>query len=133
MNMTYLIRTCCCSLDNVSPSPRSLDQAFDELCKASATPSPAPGTLVPAATQTMCPLNCFLGCLYLRRHLQTLVRQEPPPAPQLLQSTDPNTVAFKVDSLTCRVSSRPENAFQTLHLKIEQDSPPQVQVKSVLP
>ena len=55
-----------------------------------------------------------------------------PPAPQLLQSTDPNTVAFKVDSLTCRVSSRPENAFQTLHLKIEQDPPPQVQVIWVL-
>ena len=87
---------------------------------------------MPTATQTMCPLNCFLGCLYLRRHLQTLVRQEPPPAPQLLQSTDPNTVAFKVDSLTCRVSSRPENAFQTLHLKIEQDPPPQVQVISAL-
>ena len=109
--------------------PFFLDQAFDELCKPSATPSPAPGTLVPTATQTMSPLNCFLGCLYLRRHLQTLVRQEPPPAPQLLQSTDPNTVAFKVDSLTCRVSSRPENAFQTLHLKIEQDPPPQVQVR----
>ena len=109
--------------------PISRLQAFDDLCKPSATPAPAPGVLVPSATQNMSPLNCFLGCLYLRRHLQNVVRQEA--VTQLLQSTDPNVVAFKADYLTCRVASRPENAFQTLHLKIEQDPAPQVQVREL--
>jgi mediator of RNA polymerase II transcription subunit 14 len=100
------------------PTPLTL-QAFDDLCKPAPTPSPGPGLFVPPSSQTLSPLHCFLGCLYLRRHLQSMVRQEF--SIGALQSADQSMVSFKVESLTCMVSSRQENAFQTLHLKIEQD------------
>ncbi len=100
------------------PTPLTL-QAFDDLCKPAVTPSPGVGLFVPPTSHTLSPLNCFLGCLYLRRHIHSLFKQEAHVVE--VPSTDPFMVCFKVELLTCRVSSRPENAYQSLHLKVEQD------------
>ncbi|GAB6020174.1 Mediator of RNA polymerase II transcription subunit 14 [Chamberlinius hualienensis] len=88
------------------------EQAFDSLCThAPLQGHPAPGS----HTVHYSPLHRFLGCVYMRKHLQRCIISE-----ECLTSIPCNeagVIQFKVDSLQCRVTLNHIN-FQTVHLKL---------------
>jgi len=93
------------------PTPLSV-KAFDELCR--------PSVLVGSSSSGMVsPLHRFLGCVFIRRQLQHIIKTED--YLTNLETREPSVIAFKVDSLMCRVSINPDNSFQTLHLNITPD------------
>ena len=49
-----------------------------------------------------------------------------------METREPSVIAFKVDSLQCKVSINPDNSFQTLHLKVTPDDPNQWQSDQLL-
>lgn len=98
------------------PTPLTF-QAFDELCRPCPAVAPTPGVSV--LPMTLAPLHRFLGCLFLRRQLHHVIRQEE--MVQVLPSNDNTTITFKVDGLVCRVLCLAGNNFQSLHLKLEPD------------
>ena len=67
------------------------------------------------------PLHRFLGCVFIRRQLQHIIRTED--YLSSLENREPSVIAFKVDGLQCKVSINPDNSFQTLHLKVTPDDP----------
>lgn len=96
-------------------------EAFDVLCTPAPLPvgipmmPPSSSSQQAGATVHCSPLERFLGCVYMRRHLQRLIQSE-----EFLINLPCNEVgivAFKVDFLHCRVGLNPMN-FQTLHLKV---------------
>jgi len=100
------------------PTPLTF-KAFDELCR----PSQLPGTS-PAGNQLLVsPLHRFLGCVFMRRQLQHIIKSE-----EYLTSLtlpEPSVIGFKVEHLQCKVSINPDNSFQSLHLKVVPDDPNQ--------
>ena len=93
------------------PTPLSV-KAFDELCR--------PSVLVGSSSSGMVsPLHRFLGCVFIRRQLQHIIKTEE--YLTNLETREPSVIAFKVDSLMCRVSINPDNSFQTLHLNVTPD------------
>ncbi|XP_032682223.1 mediator of RNA polymerase II transcription subunit 14 isoform X1 [Odontomachus brunneus] len=84
-------------------------EALDVLCTASPHPSGLPGP-------DMCPLERFLGCVYMRRQLQRFIQTEE--CLVGINSTEPGVVHFKVESLQCRVGLNPQH-LQSLHIKVQ--------------
>ncbi|XP_075216285.1 mediator complex subunit 14 isoform X2 [Lycorma delicatula] len=84
-------------------------EALDILCTPSPHPQGLPGP-------ELCPLERFLGCVYMRRQLQRFIQNE-----DCLQgittATEPGVVHFKVETLHCRVCLNPLN-LQSLHIKV---------------
>ena len=103
------------------PTPLTV-KAFDELCRPSLLAGQPSSGLV-------CPLHRFLGCVFIRRQLQYIIKSE-----EYLTNvaTEPSVIAFKVESLTCRVSINPDNSFQSLHLNVKPDDPSQWQSDQLL-
>ncbi|KAJ6633734.1 Mediator of RNA polymerase II transcription subunit 14 [Pseudolycoriella hygida] len=89
-------------------------EALDSLCR----PSPHPQKEIPGPEQ--CPLERFLGCVYMRRHLQRFVHSEE--YLQGITSTEPGVVLFKVDGLQGQVFLDPAH-MQSLHIKVTQVPP----------
>ena len=104
------------------PTPLS-GKAFDELCR----PSVLAGS---TSSGMVCPLHRFLGCVFIRRQLQHIIKTEDHLTN--LETREPSVIAFKVDSLQCRVSINPDNSFQTLHLKVTPDDSSQWQGDQLL-
>jgi len=65
---------------------------------------------------TIPPVHRFLGCVFMRRQLQHIIKNEDYLTP--VPSQEPSVIGFRVESLICRVSINQENCFQSLHLKI---------------
>eukprot|EP00058_Branchiostoma_floridae_P007849 XP_002593337.1 hypothetical protein BRAFLDRAFT_277116 [Branchiostoma floridae] len=78
------------------------------------TPSPPPGVMGGPAAYLCCPLERFLGCVYMRRHLQRVIQGEE--SLHLLQSSEPGVILYHVESINFRVQLNP-STLQTLHLK----------------
>lgn len=89
-------------------------KAFDDICR--------PSNLMSNNLSTVSPLHRFLGCVFMRRQLQHIIKNEDF---LTLMSTpgEPSVIAFRVESLVCKVSINQENSFQSLHLKILPDDP----------
>ncbi|XP_050538100.1 mediator of RNA polymerase II transcription subunit 14 [Daktulosphaira vitifoliae] len=83
-------------------------EALNALC----TPTAHPQGL-PAPKQ--CPLERFLGCVYMRKNLQRFVQTEENLI--ALNCSEPGVVNFKVETLQCRIFINMQH-FQSLHLKI---------------
>lgn len=94
------------------PTPLTV-KAFDELCR--------PSVLAGSTSGLVSPLHRFLGCVFIRRQLQHIIRTED--YLSSLENREPSVIAFKVDGLQCKVSINPDNSFQTLHLKVTPDDP----------
>lgn len=101
-------------------------EALNALC----TPTTHPQGL-PAPKQ--CPLERFLGCVYMRRNLQRFVQTEENLI--ALSSSEPGVVNFKVETLQCRAFINMQH-FQSLHLKIscipEQKDPWSIEELNIL-
>ncbi|XP_039277838.1 mediator of RNA polymerase II transcription subunit 14 [Nilaparvata lugens] len=84
-------------------------EALDQLCTPSPHPQGLPGP-------ELCPLERFLGCVYMKRQLQRFIQNED----CLIQvpTNEPGVVNFKVDSLVCRVCLNPQH-LQSLHIKVQ--------------
>ncbi|CAH1244794.1 Hypp7387 [Branchiostoma lanceolatum] len=78
------------------------------------TPSPPPGVMGGPAAYLCCPLERFLGCVYMRRHLQRVIQGEE--SLHLLPSSEPGVILYHVESINFRVQLNP-STLQTLHLK----------------
>ena len=104
------------------PTPLT-SKAFDELCR----PSPLPGS---SSCGLVSPLHRFLGCVFMRRQLQHIIKSEE--YLTNLDTREPSVIAFKVESLQCKVSINPDNSFQSLHLKVAPDDPSQWQSDQLL-
>ncbi|KAG4074048.1 hypothetical protein HA402_014253 [Bradysia odoriphaga] len=89
-------------------------EALDSLCR----PTPHPQAEIPGPEQ--CPLERFLGCVYMRRQLQRFISSEE--YLQAIPATEPGVVLFKVDCLQCQVFLDPTH-MQSLHLKVTQVPP----------
>lgn len=89
-------------------------EALDTLCK----PSPHPQKEIPGPE--ICPLERFLGCVYMRRQLQRFVQSED--CLTAISASEPGVVLFKVESLQCQVYLNPTH-MQSLHIKISQLPP----------
>ena len=98
-------------------------KAFDELCR----PSVLAGS---SSSGMVSPLHRFLGCVFIRRQLKHIIRTEE--YLTNMETREPSVIAFKVDSLQCKVSINPDNSFQTLHLKVTPDDPNQWQSDQLL-
>ena len=121
-----------------NPTPLT-DKAFAEICRPSQLQAPGPNLNV--STVHLSPLHRFLGCVFLRRSLQLEIKKDEniqlhllPTASQNTSqqgtsNNDPSTIMFKVAAaaqapgLTCRVSSSPNNSYQSLHLEVKPDPP----------
>ena len=89
-------------------------KAFDDICK--------PTNLIGANNSSLVsPLHRFLGCVFMRRQLQHIIKNEE--FLTLMATGEPSVIAFRVESLVCKVSINQENSFQSLHLKIIPDDP----------
>ena len=105
------------------PTPLTV-KAFDELCR----PSVLAGS---SSSGMVSPLHRFLGCVFIRRQLQHIIRTED--YLTLMETREPSVIAFKVDSsLQCKVWINPDNSFQTLHLKVTPEDPTQWQSDQLL-
>jgi len=104
------------------PTPLT-SKAFDELCR----PSPLPGS---SSCGLVSPMHRFLGCVFMRRQLQHIIRTEE--YLTNLDTREPSVIAFKVENLQCKVSINPDNSFQSLHLKVAPDDPSQWQSDHLL-
>lgn len=96
------------------------NEALDSLCR----PCQHPGIPGPE----MCPLERFLGCVFMKRQLQRLVKEA-----NLAQApVEPGVVLFRAEGLQCQVFSNPDH-LQSLHIRITpaipnpQDMKPQYQ------
>ena len=114
-------------------------KAFAELCGPSQLQPPGPNLAV--SNVQLSPLHRFLGCVFLRRSLQLEIKKDDNGSLHMLQPTsqnapqqqgqvnDPGTILFKVAEqpqaagLTCKVSSSPNNSYQSLHLEVKPDPP----------
>lgn len=113
------------------------DEALETLCR----PGPHPQKEIPGPD--MCPLERFLGCCFMRRHLQRFIQTDefvrifvwilqclfPVITLELLskqvtgiQCDQLGVVLFKTDSLHCHVFLNPQH-HQSLHLKLTQLPP----------
>ena len=89
-------------------------KAFDDICK--------PGSLIGSSNASMVsPLHRFLGCVFMRRQLQHIIKSEE--FLTQMSSGEPSVIAFRVETLLCKVSINQDNSFQSLHLKIIPDDP----------
>lgn len=80
-------------------------EALETLCTVSSLPG--------LAGPEMCPLERFLGCVFMKRQLQRSIREM-----QLAQApAEPGVVLFRVEGLQCQVFSNPEH-LQSLHIRI---------------
>lgn len=80
-------------------------EALDTLCR--------PCLLFGVSGPEMSPLERFLGCVFMKRHLQRSIKDM-----QLTQApAEPGVVLFRVEGLQCQVFSNPEH-LQTLHIRI---------------
>merc|ERR1712240_926186 len=88
------------------PTPLTF-KAFDELCR----PSQLPGTS-PAGNQLLVsPLHRFLGCVFMRRQLQHIIKSE-----EYLTSLplpEPSVIGFKVEHLQCKVCTALRRPYRT--------------------
>uniref|UniRef100_A0A1B0CC39 Mediator of RNA polymerase II transcription subunit 14 n=1 Tax=Lutzomyia longipalpis TaxID=7200 RepID=A0A1B0CC39_LUTLO len=84
-------------------------EAFDTLCR----PCPHPQKDIPGPD--LSPLERFLGCVYMKRHLQRFIQNEMTQLP----SNEPGVVFFKVDGLQCQVFLN-HTHMQSLHMKVSQ-------------
>ena len=121
-----------------NPTPLT-NKAFAELCRPSQLQPPGPNLAV--SNVQLSPLHRFLGCVFLRRSLQLEIKREDNVSLHMIQPTsqnapqqqgqvnDPGTTLFKVAEqpqaagLTCKVSSSPNNSYQSLHLEVKPDLP----------
>ena len=121
-----------------NPTPLT-NKAFAELCRPCVLQAPAPNLSV--SSVQLSPLHRFLGCVFLRRSLQLEIKKEDNSQLHLLQPTsqntmqqqgqsnDPGTILFKVGEqpqtpgIICKVSSSPNNSYQSLHLEVKPDPP----------
>nr|XP_018906970.1 PREDICTED: mediator of RNA polymerase II transcription subunit 14 isoform X1 [Bemisia tabaci] len=87
-------------------------EALDVICSPSPFPQGLPGP-------SLCPLERFLGCVYMRRHLQRSIQTEENVSRTLIAvpCTEPGVVHFKVETLQCRVMLNSQH-LQSLHIKI---------------
>ncbi|XP_074645605.1 mediator of RNA polymerase II transcription subunit 14-like isoform X2 [Tubulanus polymorphus] len=85
-------------------------EALNKLLMPAPTPQGQQGT----GFLNYCPLEKFLGCVFMRRHLQRLVQAEEGLHP--LPCTEPGVILFKGESLQFRANLN-MNTFQMLHLK----------------
>jgi len=104
------------------PTPLT-HKAFDEICKPSSL-AVVPGLTSPAVVS---PLHRFLGCVFMRRQLQHIIKTEEHLTDLTNKNNEPSIIAFKVESLQCKVHINPQNSFQSLHLKLCPDDPSQWQ------
>ena len=89
-------------------------KAFDDICR--------PANLAGVNNSSLVsPLHRFLGCVFMRRQLQHIIKSEE--FLTLMTTGEPSVIAFRVESLVCKVSINQENSFQSLHLKIIPDDP----------
>ena len=89
-------------------------KAFDDICR--------PANLIGASTQSLVsPLHRFLGCVFMRRQLQHIIKSED--FLGLVNTGEPSVIGFRVESFVCKVSINQENSFQSLHLKVIPDDP----------
>lgn len=89
-------------------------EALDLLC----TPSPHPGGL---PGPDFSPLERYLGCVYMRRHLQRFIQSNDEPLIATSYSEPgpvPGVVHFKSENLQCRVGLNPQH-LQSLHIKVQ--------------
>lgn len=61
----------------------------------------------------MCPLERFLGCVFMKRQLQRLVKE----ANMAQTPVEPGVVLFRAEGLQCQVYSNPDH-LQSLHIRI---------------
>lgn len=81
-------------------------EAFETLCNSCSLPGiPGPD---------MSPLDRFLGCVFMKRQLQRLVKEN---GFAQSQSVEPGVILFRVEGLQCQVFSNPDH-MQSLHVKI---------------
>ncbi|XP_013410599.1 mediator of RNA polymerase II transcription subunit 14 [Lingula anatina] len=86
-------------------------EALNKLLTPTSTPGQGPGLgFLPC-----CPLQRFLGCVFLKRSLQRIVQTDD--ALQHIPPTEPGVVMFKSDSMQFRVALNP-NTQQVLQMKI---------------
>ncbi|KAI4459735.1 mediator complex subunit [Holotrichia oblita] len=84
-------------------------EALETLCCPSPHPQGLPGP-------ELAPLERFLGCVYMRRHLQRFVLNET--YLTAISTNEPGVIHFKVaETLQCRIGLNPQH-LQSLHLKI---------------
>ncbi|XP_055842956.1 mediator of RNA polymerase II transcription subunit 14 isoform X2 [Episyrphus balteatus] len=86
-------------------------EAMETLCR----PCPHPNKEI--GGPEVCPLERFLGCVYMRRQLQRNIQAEE--SLTALNSNEPGVVLFKVDGLQCQVVLN-QIHMQSLHLKVSQ-------------
>ncbi|XP_070537690.1 mediator of RNA polymerase II transcription subunit 14-like isoform X2 [Ptychodera flava] len=79
------------------------------------TPSPPPGVIGGPSSYMCCPMERFLGSVFMKRHLHRVIQTDD--SLQSATSNEPGVIQFNVESLQCRVSLNP-NTLQTLHLKL---------------
>lgn len=90
-------------------------KAFDDICKSTSVASLAGGS-----NAVICPLHRFLGCVFMRRQLQHIIKSEE--FLTQISTNEQGVIAFRVESsLMCKVSINADNCFQSLHLKIMPD------------
>lgn len=127
------------------------DEALETLCR----PGPHPQKEIPGPD--MCPLERFLGCCFMRRHLQRFIQtddfvsaadfilelsvawQTPTNVISFsstqvtgIQCDQLGVVLFKTDSLHCQVFLNPQH-HQSLHLKLTQLPPGMTDQQKPLP
>ena len=90
-------------------------KAFDDICKPTTS-----GNIPPSNTTNIAPLHRFLGCVFMRRQLQHIIKNEE--FLTMIPTTEQGVIAFRVESLSCKVSINQENCFQSLHLKVIPDN-----------
>lgn len=89
-------------------------KAFDDICKSTSVPN------IAASNAIISPIHRFLGCVFMRRQLQHIIKSED--FLTQISTNEQGVIAFRVESsLVCRVSINQENCFQSLHLKIMPD------------
>jgi mediator of RNA polymerase II transcription subunit 14 len=89
-------------------------KAFDDICKSTSVPN------IAASNAVISPIHRFLGCVFMRRQLQHIIKSED--FLTQISTNEQGVIAFRVESsLVCRVSINQENCFQSLHLKIMPD------------
>ncbi|KAF4526396.1 hypothetical protein B566_EDAN012686 [Ephemera danica] len=90
-------------------------EALDLLCTPAPLPPASSTTGANGNTLEPCPLERFLGCLYLRRQLQRFIQNEE--CLHEVPNNEPGVVHLKTESLLCRVFQN-TNHLQSLHIKL---------------
>ncbi|KAK3931598.1 Mediator of RNA polymerase II transcription subunit 14 [Frankliniella fusca] len=90
-------------------------QSLDLLCTPCPLPPPAPNLpppQVPLGTPELCPLERFLGCVYMRRQMHRFIQSE-----EMLIDLRTVEPGFKTECLQCRLILNPYHS-QSIHLKV---------------